>query len=67
MRQTIDSLNNSNSLFTDLEALLTEHFRCANAICDLLEQHSAKLGLTAAGHQQHDSTKPHLELIRGGG
>ena len=76
MKQTIESVNKVNSLFTDLEPLLIEHFRRASAICDLLERHSAMLGLTGVGqqpveaytpeHADRDSTQPHLALIRGG-
>ncbi len=70
-------MNNANSLSTDLEPLLIEHFRRASAICDFLDRHSAAmLGLAATQveilhtHTEEPdgrATKPHLRLVRGGG
>lgn len=75
MKQAKNSMNSVNSLFTDLEPLLVEHFRGASAICDLLDRRSAAiLELTATQNvdtytdePESPATRPQLRLVRGGG
>lgn len=76
MKAEIENVNKVNSLFTELEPLLTQHFRRASEICDFLKRQDAMLGLTGAGqqtvqvytpeHSLHGKTTPRLTLIRGG-